>query len=398
VVGSGANLSIRAALSIRETSSTGPVGAPAGDIGSTAIHFLGATTVSVGAPVDAPIIYASNQWQTITFQSGMQSIANSANALGTTADGGGYAANDSVSIQVYAFRTHTTGVKIYSAVAAESSVASSNDVFRVNWTWDAVPGAQGYRLLQNTNGAGYSNFVDVVANNYTDANTGWTPGSTVTPNTTITLSPSVQWNPTVGNPNNIATPWGILESIAFAINVPDGTGPFDFYLDNVQNGTTVFQDFEGALAGTSDYGFRAPSFSGSTSGNILNNPNVGAVSNGAADTGTKAFRIQFQWNGTNSSKWLRLTTSGVGNPMVDLSQPISMRVLMLPVGSSPIAPLGPVLTIAPSGPDVILDWSGTHRLLEAVNVEGPYTTNTTTTTGPLTIPSPTGQKFYRLKD
>ncbi|MDB6126104.1 MAG: hypothetical protein JWQ71_5097, partial [Pedosphaera sp.] len=108
------------------------------------------------------------------------------------------------------------------------------------------------------------------------------------------------------------------------------------------------------------------------------------------------FHLQYQWSGTNATKWLRLTTSGVGNPLVDLSQPISFRILLLPVGSSPVAPAAPVISIAPSGSDVVLNWTGTHRLLEATNVVGPYTTNAATT-GPVTV-TPVGQKYYRLKD
>ena len=53
----------------------------------------------------------------------------------------GYAANDTVSIQVYAYRVLPNGITIYSANAATSSDVTSNDVFTVSWTWDAVAGA-----------------------------------------------------------------------------------------------------------------------------------------------------------------------------------------------------------------------------------------------------------------
>ena len=42
---------------------------------------------------------------------------------------------------------HDMGNIVYSATPAQSSVVTSNDVFVVNWTWDAVAGAEGYRLL-----------------------------------------------------------------------------------------------------------------------------------------------------------------------------------------------------------------------------------------------------------
>src|SRR6185295_4519636 len=114
----------------------------------------------------------------------------------------------------------------------------------------------------------------------------------------------------------------------------DDTGPFDLYIDNLQSEGTVFQTFETAPANTTDYGFRQPSFSGTTGGSILPAPNVGEVSNAAADGGTKSFHLRFQWSGTNTAKWLRLTTSGVNNPQVNLDQPISFRLLMQPVNAS----------------------------------------------------------------
>ena len=68
-VGGGANPSVRVALTIRETSDTGPVGASATT--STAnLHFLGASTLSGGAPVDAPVLTPSTNWQTVTFSRG----------------------------------------------------------------------------------------------------------------------------------------------------------------------------------------------------------------------------------------------------------------------------------------------------------------------------------------
>src|SRR4029453_7739551 len=109
--------------------------------------------------------------------------------------------------------------------------------------------------------------------------------------------------------DNIATQWGTLESLNFAINDLDNTGPYDIYVDNLQNGTNVFQTFEEAVAGTTNYAFRAPSFSGSTGGGLLSSPDLAMVSNAAADAGTKSLHVRFQWNGTNAARWLRLTTT-----------------------------------------------------------------------------------------
>jgi len=375
-VGGGANPSVRMALTIRETTSTGPVGDP-GISTSANLHFLGATTVSGGAPVNASIVYPSNGWQTVTFLRGTNAtVGDPNNAAGTSVAGLGYPGNDTVSILVYALRTLPNGTTIYSASSSLSAEVSSNDVFNVNWTWDAAPEADGYRVIRSTNFAGYYEYRDVPSNNLNDDGTGWTYDFFVSDSvltTTAQVGRSVQWNPSVSNTNNLPGQWGILESISFAISDLDDTGPFNLYIDDIENAGTVFQDFELAPAGTSDYGFRAPRFSGTTSASLLTLPNVGEVSNEAAESGTKSFHVQFQWSSTNATRWLRLTTSGVNNPQVNLDEPISFRLLMLPVGApAPTPPAAPLLTISKTGNDVVLDWPDGHRLQSAVDVTGPY--------------------------
>lgn len=374
-VGGGENPSVRMALTIRETVSTGPAGVP-GDTASGNLHFLNASAVSGGAPINATIVYPSNGWQTVTFLRGTNEVVgDSATAEGTAVAGAGYLAAESVSLQAFAARTLPNGTTIYSAIPAQSAEVTSNDVFSVNWTWTAVPGATGYRVLRSYNFVGYQDYKDVVANNLSDDGTGWTndPFVPVTP-TTAQSGRSVQWNPTVSNTNNLPGQWGILESISFAISGLDDTGPFNLYIDNIQNGATVFQTFEEAPAKTSDYGFRAPSFSGTTSASILTTPNLGEVSNAAADSGTKSFHIRYQWSGTNNTKWLRLTTSGVNNPQVNLDEPISFRLLMQPPGATPPpAPAAPLVTVSQVDGKIVLNWTGGHRVQTAVNVTGAYT-------------------------
>lgn len=380
VVGGGANPGIRAALNIRETPSTGPIGTP-GDSSSGSIHFLGATAVSGGAPIDAPIIYPSNDWQTVTFFRGpIVSAGDPANVAGAVTQDEGYYPNDVVSLQVYAYRSLPNGNIIYSTTPAEVYDVTSNNVFTVNWTWDAVPEASGYRLMRNYNYNGFLEYQDVTSNSFNDQNTGWLPrydnGVDVAEvdRKTSQTGRSIQWNTSITNLNNLPGSWGILEGIAFAIAATDDTGPFDLYIDNLQNGDNVFQTFEAAPANSTDYGFRAPSFSGTTGGNLLTIPDVGQVSNLAADTGTKSFHVRFQWKGTNTSSWLRLTTSGVNNPQVNLEQPISFRVLLQPVDATPPAsPAAPLLSINQSDAQTVLNWTGGHRLQTSVNVTGPYT-------------------------
>ncbi|MCC6823427.1 MAG: hypothetical protein IT579_22070 [Verrucomicrobia subdivision 3 bacterium] len=411
LVGGGANPRLRVVYSIRETSSTGPVGAP-GVTTNTGIHFLGSSNVVAGSPGSGPVLTPNGTWQTVTLKRGTgETVADAANAAGEPVAGSGYAIADSVTLQVFAYRT-LHGVSIYSATAAQSSAVTSNDVFKVNWTWDAVPGAQGYRLLREVNSGGYNEFVDVAGNSYSDDNSGWTIGNDVALKTTQTDS-SIQWSPTANsNPDALPGQWGTLESINFAIDDLSDTGPYDLYIDNLQNGATVFQTFETAPAGTTDYGFRSPSFSGTTSGNLLSAPNLGVVANSAADTGTKSFHLQFQWSGTNSTRWLRLTTSAVGNPQVDLNEAISIRFLLLPVGGSlPTAPSAPLITVSQSDGKTILNWVGGHRLQTSADVAGTYTnvtqvlspnTYTNVTLGaflsPWTNNLPDPARFFRLAD
>ena len=83
VVVGGGNARVRVAFSIKETSSTGPVGEP-GDMSSLNIHFLGATNVLDGyAPGSGPVLTPSTSWQTLTLKRGFESVGDSANASGT---------------------------------------------------------------------------------------------------------------------------------------------------------------------------------------------------------------------------------------------------------------------------------------------------------------------------
>jgi len=257
---------------------------------------------------------------------------------------------------------------------------------------------QGYRLLRNLNSAGFNEYSEVYGlNSFSDFNAGeWFPGNTVSPSLKQDGA-SIQWNGTgTGETNNIGTTWGVVDAIAIAIQDLSDTGPFDLYVDNLQNGATIFQDFEGFCAGQQDAAFRSPGFSGTTSGNLLAAPNESNASNAAADTGAKSLRVRYQWAGTNATSWVRLTTSGVGNPQVNLFDPVSLRMLLLPVGATPVAPPAPSLEIQLINGDVVLDWEGTHTLLEATDVAGEYTPVVPCSEGPYTNLPAGDAKFFRL--
>lgn len=396
LVGGGANPAVRLVLSLRETSSTGPVGS-AGSTTNANIHFLGATATTGGAPVDGLVIYPSNTWQTVTFDRGSLLLETPTNLVSAVADGPGYNANDTVKIRVYAYGFGPNTYQFYSAVPGVSATVTSNSAFTVNWSWDPVPDAAGYRLVRSVNGGAYTNdYFDTGATSFTDDSSAWVAAEpVVTPGYSQTNA-SIRWNPSSGDANHFPTDWAVLDAIGISFDDLNDTGPLDFYIDNLSNGTN-WQTFEGAVAGTTDFGFRAPSFSGTTSINLLTAPDQATVSNAAADAGTKSLRVRFQWANTNATRWIRLTTSGVGNPQVRLDQPISFRVLLLPVNATPVAPPAPTLSIAQVGTNQVVTWTGAHRLQASTVVGGTYT-NTGTILAPWTNTLPDATKFFRLAD
>lgn len=133
--------------------------------------------------------------------------------------------------------------------------------------------------------------------------------------------------------------FGILDAIAFCLEDLNNSGPFLLCIDNVMNGTTPIQDFESTPQGTNAL-FMLPDFSGSTSPYLLAqppgsfSPNLTAVTNLHADTGTNSLLVHWQFKDGAAVNWLRLVAQGPGtpNPQVDLRLPISFRLLLLPVG------------------------------------------------------------------
>ncbi len=165
--------------------------------------------------------------------------------------------------------------------------------------------------------------------------TCWQTVSFTRGDTNNPIDPSILW--AGSGPAVIGGKYGALDGLAIACQ--GDPGPVDIYIDRLENGTNgVVQDWEGAPAGQSAYGFSQPSFSGTTSGNMLTAPNQSAVStNGIAYDGTKSCRVQFQFTDGLSNRWIRLVTANatpVQNPQLDLDQPISLKILVLPAGSS----------------------------------------------------------------
>ncbi|MCC6484522.1 MAG: immunoglobulin domain-containing protein [Armatimonadetes bacterium] len=166
------------------------------------------------------------------------------------------------------------------------------------------------------------------------------------------IDPIYEWSGP--NDQKLTGNYGILDSIGFAIEGTDN-GPYNIYIDNLTNGTTLLQDWESATVGTEAVLLSKPSFSGTTSVFLMPltgpvNPNDSVVSDDYADIGSHSLRVKWQFKDTAPIDWLRLPLVGTGggatvNPMVDLSKPISFRLLLLPVGVTPGA--GPAITQHP---------------------------------------------------
>ena len=190
--------------------------------------------------------------------------------------------------------------------------------------------------------------------------------------------------------------YGILESLAIAQDDISDTGPIELYIDNIMNGGTVIQDFESAALGTAAT-FEPPSYSGTTSANILSTPNVSMVTNSTADTGAQSLRVSFQFKTLGSNQWVRLTTSaaaGTPNPEIDLTQPISMRVLMLPVGATIVT--SPKMSVSQSNGQVTINWNGIFRLQYKNSLSDANWTDTGVTNGPY-LTTAAGARYYRLQ-
>ncbi|MBX3111057.1 MAG: PEP-CTERM sorting domain-containing protein [Fimbriimonadaceae bacterium] len=91
---------------------------------------------------------------------------------------------------------------------------------------------------------------------------------------------------------------------------------------------TLISDFESFTAPTANGTvlFRDPRFSGSTSGNLLTDPNLSQVvkpDGGVGGNVTNVLKTNFQFIDGEASRWLRLTTfnaTNLKNPTVDFTQ------------------------------------------------------------------------------
>ena len=121
--------------------------------------------------------------------------------------------------------------------------------------------------------------------------------------------------------------WAVFEHIRL-LNDQGITKPIRLWIDDVTSTSssgTVVESFESNSVGSQAM-FRQPGFSGSTSGNLLNN-GLGmttVVSNSAANSGSQSLQADFQFKDGTPTNWLRLTTSNtatLGNPLFRIVEP-----------------------------------------------------------------------------
>ncbi len=209
------------------------------------------------------------------------------------------------------------------------------------------------------------------------------------------INPTVLWNNGASGTPDLQGDFGGLDGIAIACN--GDPGDFDIYIDDIANGTNgIVEGYEGLTPG-STVGFSQPSFSGTTAGFLLGAPNQTVIATGVAYTGTNSTRVHWQYVSGATNQWLRLAhsgNSGVANPQVNLNEPISFKLLVVPVGQPPVPGN---ISFAHTGSNLILNWAGSFPLQSATNVVSSPWTDVGVSTGPYTNAIGGGAKYYRLR-
>lgn len=141
----------------------------------------------------------------------------------------------------------------------------------------------------------------------------------------------------LADPNQIVTT-GTLEHIRLKSDGSVVGAPIELWIDDVNinldppgpppPADTLLTGFEGYTDAT-EVMFQEPGFSGSTSGNIISDPNdplyfnQDGVDNTMAHTGTASYRVKYTFKDGDPSRWIRLTTfntPNLPNPTVRFDQ------------------------------------------------------------------------------
>jgi hypothetical protein len=230
---------------------------------------------------------------------------------------------------------------------------------KLSGTEGCIPGSSGAPLVGGGNAAlsvvleftvGGTSYLWLGANNrlggFGSAPTG--VSATVTPGAgwqTVTLTPgtSHSWNwgtalaytfPTTGN--------GTLQYIWFTPSANTEMGPYSIYIDTIENGTTSVFDWESNFApGNSDF-MQVPHYA-TTPAIPLHDGDTTWCVNTNADMGANCQRMDWEFVNDGVPNTIRGVLKT--DKTIDLSKPISLRILVLPAGTTT-----PALTVSqPAG-------------------------------------------------
>jgi hypothetical protein len=161
--------------------------------------------------------------------------ANGSSWIDYSSSAGYVASGYTHAIRIYPFKT-VNGDRVYSARYLELQTAddSSSNQYYVNWSWDAVANAEGYRVLKSDSSSGYNfdYYLDVFDVSFIDTGSGlFTGGSTVLPqyetNNPAANDTISHWNDRSGSGNH-ATPLSLGQCASFQPNVLNGRGVLRF--------------------------------------------------------------------------------------------------------------------------------------------------------------------------
>lgn len=153
--------------------------------------------------------------------------------------------------------------------------------------------------------------------------------------------------------------WCALEGLIFSISqtFPD-SGPYDIFVDQIMNGDVLIEGFEGYTNGAVVM-FNQPNAATAPNPAVtyLAEPNSATVSSLNAAEGTNSLRLRWQFRDNNIARWAHVRANvGIGKyyPQLDATKPITIRYLVLPVGSTdaelslPVVPQSQTKTVGQS--------------------------------------------------
>jgi len=168
-----------------------------------------------------------------------------------------------------------------------------------------------------------------------------TGGTALTPGVcwqSVTFDPSTGWNLNNSTAVLNADHWAALEGIEFSLDATD-SGPYDIYIDRIVNGNTVVENFEGYTKNTTNT-LVTPSLASFPNAGIayLSAPNSALTSTNYSLDGTNSCRMQWQWSDNALVRWAHIVASGVSGgkkyPQIDVTQPLTIWLLILPAGQT----------------------------------------------------------------